>query len=268
MEYTTIIKDEIKFITFDKLSNIPFIKHGFSTRIGGVSEDNYKYLNLGLNTGDDTGNVKENIKKFSLAVGINYQNLVVSDQVHKDLIKVATYEDRGKGYIKERDYSEIDGLVTNALDIPLMTIFADCVPIFFVDTIKKAIGVSHAGWKGTKLKIGQKTVGTMINEYGSKPENIIALIGPSIGRCCYEVDDFVVDKFNKSFTDTSSFIFPYKGGRYKLDLWEANKLALEEVGVKDIIVSKLCTSCNLDLFYSYRREDGITGRMGAIIQLI
>src|SRR5690606_37688958 len=105
-------------------------------------------------------------------------------------------EDKGKGYTKERDYSGVDGLVTNLSDVPLMTIFADCVPIFFVDFVKKAIGVSHAGWKGTRLKIGQKTVQTMIDEYGSNPGEIIAVIGPSIGKCCYEVDDFVVEKFN------------------------------------------------------------------------
>lgn len=270
MEYSIVNKNEVQFIVFKKLKEIPFIRHGFSTRVGGISKGTYNSLNLGLKTGDDKNNVKKNIKNFALAVGVNYKKLVISDQVHGDVIKVINDEDKGKGYLKERDYRGVDGLITNVIDIPLMTIFADCVPIFFVDPIKKAIGVSHAGWKGTKLKIGQKTVRTMMDKYNSNPSELIAIIGPSIGKCCYEVDDVVVEQFNKDFIDTSTFIFQNRVGKYQLDLREANRVALKGIGMlnQNIVISSLCTSCNLGLFYSYRKEKGNTGRMGAIIQLI
>lgn len=270
MEYNIVNKDGIKFIVFKTLEEIPFIRHGFSTKIGGISKGGYSYLNLGFKTGDGQNNVKENIKRFALAVGLNYENLVISDQIHGDDIKVIRNEDKGKGYLKQRDYSGVDGLVTNVPNIPLMAIFADCVPIFFVDTVKKIIGICHAGWKGTKLRIGKKTVQTMINMYSSKPDEIVAVIGPSIGKCCYEVDDVVVGQFNKNFTNISNFIFSKGKGKYQLDLCEANRIVLNEIGIpnKNIVISNLCTGCNLDLFYSYRKDKGNTGRMGAIIQLI
>ncbi len=270
MAYNVESKGEVRFITFKRLKNIPFIKHGFSTRIGGISQGGYNSLNIGLKTEDIESNIKENIRRFACAIGVDYKKLVISDQVHKDVIKIVTEKDAGKGYFKEKDYSEIDGLVTNVKGIPLLTIFADCVPIFFVDPIKKAIGVSHAGWKGTRLKIGKKTVEAMISEYGSNPEDIIALIGPSIGECCYEIDKRVVDEFNSSFSDTSSFISLIEDNRYQLNLWTANRITLQEAGLLDenIVISNLCTGCNVDLFYSYRKEKGNTGRMGAIIQLI
>lgn len=270
MEYNIINKGGIQFIVFKRLKEIPFIMHGFSTRIGGDSKGAYSYLNLGLKTGDNQEKVKENIRRFISAVGLNHEDLVVSDQVHGDNIKIVNSEDRGKGYLKQRDYNGVDGLVTDVPNIPLMAMFADCVPIFFIDTVKRTIGISHAGWKGTKLKIGEKTVRAMTDTYGSKADEIIAVIGPSIGKCCYEADDIVAEQFDAGFTDTSTFIFPKGKGKYRVDLWEANRIVLNETGIsnKNIIISGLCTGCNLDLFYSYRREKGNTGRMGAVIQLI
>ena len=269
MEHTVINRDGIQFIVFKRLREIPFIRHGFSTRIGGISEGAYSYLNLGFKTGDMQGNVKENIRKFVSAVGLNHENLVISDQIHSDNIKIVNCWDKGKGYSKQKDYSGIDGLVTSVPNIPLMAMFADCVPIFFIDTAKKIIGISHAGWKGTKLKIGEKTVQAMKDTYDSKADEIIAVMGPSIGKCCYEVDDIIMEQFSAGFIDTSTFIFPKERGKYWIDLWEANRIVLNEAGIqnKNIIISGLCTGCNLDLFYSYRKEKGNTGRMGAVIQL-
>ncbi len=270
MGYDVITGNKVKYITFKGLADIPFIKHGFSTRFGGVSEGVYSSLNLGLKTGDKPNNVKENIKRFASAVGVNHENLVISDQVHGNVVKVVNNEDSRKGYLKQKDYNGIDGLITNVPDIPLMAIFADCVPIFFVDIVKKVVGIGHAGWKGTKLKIGEKIVQTMADTYDSRIDEIIAVIGPSIGKCCYEVDSGVAEQFDKDFRNTSTFIFSEeKKGKYRLDLWEANRIVLNEAGIlnKNIIISNLCTGCNSDLFYSYRKENGNTGRMGAIIQL-
>lgn len=270
MTYTIENSGQIQFVTFDALENIPFIRHGFSTRIGGVSQGVYNSLNLGVKTGDSIEDVEQNIQMFTAAVGLNYENLVVSDQVHGDIIKIVLEEDKGKGFFKERDYHGVDGLITNIPGIPLLTIFADCVPIYFVDIAKKVVGLSHAGWKGTRLKIGKKTVEMMVCHYGSDPKDIVALIGPSIKKCCYEVDQFVINEFESSFGSVSSFTTPKKDGKYMLDLWTANKIVLLEAGLRDenIRNSNLCTSCHSDLFYSYRKENGVTGRMGAIIQLI
>lgn len=270
MEHDIINRNGIKFIVFKILREIPYIKHGFSTRIGGISEGAYSYLNLGIKTGDKQNNVIENIKRFALSVGVNYEGLVISDQIHGDKIEIVGNKDHASGCVKQKKYNGVDGLVTNVPNTPLMATFADCVPIFFADPIKKVIGISHAGWKGTELKIAAKTIQIMINEYGSKTDEIVVVIGPSIGKCCYEVDDVVVERFNKGFTDTSTFIFPKGKGKYQIDLWEANRIILKEMGIsnKNIVISNLCTGCNLDLFYSHRKENGNTGRMGAIIQLI
>lgn len=270
MEYKLVSKNGVDYLVFKSLEKAPFIRHGFSTRTGGVSRGAYRSLNLGFKTGDKEDRVRENISRFALAVGVDQENLVISDQVHKDRVRVVGKEDRGKGYLRPRDFSQIDGLVTNIVGLGLMTIYADCVPIYFLDPVQRAIGLSHAGWRGTRLKIGQKTVETMVGQYGSRPEDMVALIGPSIGSCCYEVDRGLVEEFNKNFTDSQTFIFPYGASKYKLDLWEANRLVLREAGLLDsnIKISNLCTSCNLDLFYSHRREKGNTGRMAAIIQLI
>ena len=265
MENNIVNKNGVKFITFSKLNNIPFIKHGFSTRRGGISESEYSSLNLGLKTEDTNENVIENVKKFTTAIGVNSEDLVISDQIHSDVIKIVKSEDKGKGFLKD-----VDGLVTNVKDIPLMTVFADCVPIFLVDIAKQVIATSHAGWRGTKLKIGKKTVQVMANEYGSNPKDIIAVIGPSIGECCYEVDKQVIDEFDSNFKDLSTFISPKEEGKYQLNLWNANRTSLKEAGLLDenIVISNLCTSCNSDLFYSYRKENGKTGRMSAVIQII
>ncbi len=270
MEYNIVSKNGIKFIVFKRLEKISFIRHGFSTRIGGVSEGIYGCLNLGSKIGDEYNKVRENIKKFAFAVGVNHEDLVMSNQVHGDNIRVINGGDRKKEFLNGQKDGGTDGLVTNMTNIPLMAMFADCVPIFFVDIVKRAIGISHAGWKGTKFKIGKKTVQTMINSYNSKPDEIIAVVGPSIGKCCYEVDNIVVEQFSREFTDTSNFIFDKGEGKYQLDLWKANHIVLNEAGIPDenIIISDLCTGCNMDLFYSHRKEKGNTGRMGAIIQLI
>ena len=270
MGHDIITGSKVKYITFKRLGDIPFIKHGFSTRFGGVSEGIYSSLNLGLKTGDRPSNMKENIKRFMSEIGVNHKGLVIPDQVHGDVVRVVNGEDSGRDYLKQGNYSGADGLVTDVPNIPLMATFADCVPIFFVDTVKKAIGIGHAGWKGTKLKIGKKIAQTMIDVYGSKVDEVVAVIGPSIGKCCYEVDDVVVKQFSKSFVDTSTFIFSEGQSEYRLDLREANRIALNEIGISDknIVISNLCTGCNLDLFYSHRKEKGSTGRMGAIIQLI
>lgn len=259
----------IKVITFERLEELGFISHGFSTREGGYSSAPYNSLNLGLKTEDNQKAVLNNTKRFCAAVDVDFESLAASDQVHKDKIHIVTEADKGKGYTRERDYSEVDALITNVRGVPLISFYADCVPLYFVDPGKKVIALAHAGWKGTALKIGSKVVSKMVEEFNSDPREIIAVIGPSIGVCCYEVDKEVIGKFNKNFTDTSAFAFQKDNGRYMIDLWKANKMSLEEIGLSDrnIELSKLCTGCDTSRFFSHRMEGPFTGRMASIIQL-
>lgn len=270
MGYIVKEVNSVRIVIIEEFEETGLVNHGFSTRVGGNSEGPFKTLNLGLKTKDDREKVLKNLEEFCSAANINFQDLVLGDQVHEDGIRVVTDEDKGKGIFYEKDYSNIDGLITKETGIPIMTFHADCVPLIFLDPVNKVVAASHAGWKGTMLKIGQKTVLKMVERFNSKPKDIMVGIGPSIGKCCYEVSKDVVEKFKTNFTKTSNFVATTAKDKFILDLWEANSIALKEAGVLDrnIIVSRLCTACDTDLFYSHRKENGFTGRMASVIQLI
>ncbi|AOT68450.1 peptidoglycan editing factor PgeF [Geosporobacter ferrireducens] len=241
----------------------------FASRIGGVSKKPYSSLNLGVKTADSRANIQKNYELLFKAINIPIENSVLSDQVHKDNIKIITTADRGKGIIRDSNIFEVDGMITNEKGIALVTHYADCVPIYLLDPVNKVIGLVHAGWKGTVLRIAQKAILKMQESFGTEPKNCLAAIGPSIGKCCYEVDEPVINKFNQNFTNLSKYVFFKENNRYNLDLWEANKNQLEEIGIlqRNIIISNLCTHCNNHLFFSHRSEEGITGRMAAVLQL-
>lgn len=253
------------FTHFDKLA----VKHGISSRLGGTSSQPFTSLNLGLHTGDDDKKVIANRQLFCQGVGIVADDIVTAEQIHTDTVALVTKQHIGKGAKK---YSEAiratDALITNVPDIPLMLFFADCVPVLIVDPVQKAIGIAHAGWKGTMENIAQKTVLTMQTHFGTNPQHCFVAIAPSIGPCCYEVDDIVINKLKTQFENWEQLVRP-KGKKWNLDLWQTNRLQLEKIGVegKNIIVSKICTACNKELFFSYRAENGCTGRMGAVIVL-
>lgn len=246
------------------------VKHGFTTRLGGISSEPFNTLNLGLNTGDDKEKIIRNFEKVSGAFNIPLEKMVLSDQVHGTKIRVITKDDAGKGLFKPMDYKEIDGLLTNVKGLMLLTFYADCVPLFFLDKAKNVAGLAHAGWKGTVARIGEKMVNKMKETFSSNPEDILVGIGPSIGPCCYPVKKDVQDKFNASLSNTEEILSEEYSNIWKLDLWKANKKVLEENGIlsRNITVSELCTSCNNHKFFSYRKENGKTGRMAALIQLI
>ncbi|SES64938.1 conserved hypothetical protein [Natronincola peptidivorans] len=269
MTFKIIENKGISVVKTSELEETQVVHHGFSTRIGGISTGVFNTLNIGFRTKDSRENVLTNLKKFCDAIDVQYHDLVLADQVHQDKIIIVTEKDKGKGILYTKDYAGVDGLITNVPGVPLMTFHADCVPLLFLDTVNKVIAATHAGWKGTMLKIGQKTVLKMMKEFQSEPKNILAAIGPSIGKCCYEVSEEVVERFNTNFTELSTIAFPVKKDKYMLDLWEANRIALKEIGVleRNIISGQICTACNTDLFYSHRKEKGITGRMAAVIAL-
>lgn len=264
-------KNGVGYYTISTFTQTGLVKHGFSTRIGGVSKEPYNALNLGFHTGDDWETVKENRRVFAESVGVPLNHIVAANQVHGDKIYIADTNDRGKGACEQDTViKETDALITQDSGVALIAFYADCVPIMFLDPKEKVIAIVHAGWKGTVLKIGQKTVNKMNKEFGCRPENILAAICPSIGPCHYEVDLPVITQVKNNFPTQWEKILELKGEeRAQLNLWEANRLGLLEAGLLDkhIMVAEICTYCNPELLYSYRYNKGKTGRLAGIIML-
>jgi YfiH family protein len=195
--------------------------------------------------------------------------LVFSDQVHDDKIKIVDYTDIGKGIEKQSDIKNIDALITNLPGVPLITFYADCVPLFFLDPDNKVVALAHAGWKGTMHKIGAKTILRMKEVFGTNPSRCLVGIGPSIEKSCFEVGNEVFEQFEGAYKDTASFCELKDNSKYIIDLWEANKLSLIEVGVEvdNITISGMCTKCHSNLFFSHRRQGSQRGSLSAIIEL-
>jgi YfiH family protein len=261
----------VKYYTISSFSETGLVKHGFSTRLGGISKAPYQSLNMGFHTGDDWEAVKENRRLFVESIGIPLESLVTAHQVHGDQIYVASSNDRGKGALdQDTAVKETDALITGETGVALMAFYADCVPIMFLDPNRKVIAIAHAGWKGTVLKIGKKTVEKMVKVFGCRPEDILAAICPSIGPCHYEVDAPVISKIQESFSQWPDFLQLKENGlKAQLNLWEANRLTLLEAGLlnKNITVAEICTCCHPQRLYSYRYDQGRTGRLAGIIML-
>lgn len=260
--------DGVGFLTFPNLSSLGFVKHAFSTRIGGVSSDEFKSMNLAFGRGDSDENVRENYKIFCQAAGFEYSSLVSSAQDHHTFIRKITAEQCGIGIERRRDMESVDGLMTDEPNVMLVTHYADCTPLLFADPEKRVVAASHAGWRGTAARIGQITVERMTEEYGCDPEDIVAVVGPAIGGCCYEVDTPVYEKF-ASMTDLrpANFTKSLGHGKYIIDLKEINRRVLISAGIlpENILVSDLCTRCNSDLLFSHRATGGKRGGLSAFI---
>lgn len=269
-----LITQDTPYLSFPVLEKYEFVKHGFSTRLGGVSEGIYESLNLGFGRGDSDENVRTNYERICKSIGVDSKSVVMSDQVHKTVLRKVGIEDTGKGLYRQKDYKEVDGIYTNETGITLVTAYADCVPLYFVDPVKKAIALSHAGWRGSIGKIGPKTVETLQKEYDSKKEDIVVVIGPSICQECYEVSEDVADEFKKEIASESwNDIVPLTDTikrKYHLNLWKANQYFLEEAGIlsKNIHISGVCTCCNSDLFHSHRASKGRRGSLSAFLALV
>lgn len=270
------LEAEVPYLQFPVLSEIPFIRHGFSTRLGGVSSGIYSSMNLGSDSaidGDTPEHIRTNFELICGSMKINPKSLVISKQVHKTNIRLVEEKDKGKGLYVPRDYDEIDGLITDQPGITLVTKYADCVPLFLVDTKRKAIGLSHSGWRGTVSKIGLITIQEMKKQFGSEPKDIIAVIGPSICQDCYEVSVEVAEKFEDAFSlngnNMNNILRPNSSGRYQLDLWEANKAVFIEAGLRQdqIHVSGVCTACHSDLLFSHRKTGGKRGSLAAFLAI-
>lgn len=270
--YNLLEKDNVKFIKIDEFEKLGYIKHAYSTKIGGISSgEKYAGLNLGFSTEDSSENIRKNYQLFCNAIDINIEDLVLSSQIHEDAIYKASCNDRGKGIVVDSDIKGIDGLITNEKNTALTLFSADCILVMVVDKEKKAIGACHAGWKGTVKAITKKLIERMQEEYGTRPENVIACICPGIGPCCFEVKNDVLIEFEKVFgRDNDIILYAKEDGKANINLWNANRRLLSMAGVKDenIHVIDMCTCCDDEKFYSYRRDGKMTGRMAAVIELI
>lgn len=261
---------EISLLTVTAFSATGLVSHGFASRSGGVSPAPYVSLNMGFTVGDDQANVIQNRQRVADGLGFPLESLVAAKQVHGDRVALISKEQLGRGALTyDTALQDIDALITDRRGIPISTYHADCIPVLLLDPITPAIGLAHAGWKGTALQIGAKTLAKMTACFGTKPQDCLAAIGPGIGPCCYEVDDKVKDAFARKFAGSQNFFKPVGTGHWHLDLWAANAKALEQAGVprQNIFVSGLCTACNSEWFFSHRRDKGQTGRMASVMML-
>jgi YfiH family protein len=264
-------ESHVPFLTFPSLSKIKFVRHGFSTRLGGVSQGSLESMNLGFNRGDSAHNVDENYSRIAKSMGFHKNKFVLSDQVHNTKIRLVTSEDLGKGIVKERDYQGVDGLICNTIGIPLVTFYADCVPLYFVDIKNHAIGLSHSGWRGTVKRMGQVTLEAMHQNFGTNPKDVIALIGPSICQDCYEVSEDVAIDFKNEFNTSQiiDILYQKENGKFQLNLWRANYHVFLDAGItaENIHISEVCTCCNSDMLFSHRASHGKRGTLAAFLML-
>ncbi len=265
-------KKGVSYITFPKLFQYDKdMLHGFSTRFGGVSKEHLSSMNLSFSRGDQKECVLENHRRFAKALGYDARKLVFSDQVHLTNFHKVTKEDCGKGIIRESDIKEVDGLVTNEPGVPIITFYADCVPVFFYDPVKKVIAMVHSGWRGTVERIGAKMVSYMAEEFGCKPKDIVCAVAPSICQKCYEVSEDVAGHFLEVFGTSygKELLYAKENGKYQLNLHKACGITLLEAGIEkeNLDVTDLCTCCNPEFFFSHRASHGMRGNLAGVMML-
>lgn len=262
-------KDGVPYLSFPILEDTGIVDHGFSTRLGGVSTGGCASMNISIHRGDDPAAVEENRRRIAAAIGVKPEKMVYSNQTHTVNVARVTAGDAGQSL------PETDGMITDEPGLCLVTFYADCVPLYFVDPVHRAIGLSHSGWRGTVNKMANVTVRKMQEAFGSRPEDIVAAVGPSICKDCYEVSGDVAAQFKENY-DPSCWdsLFSQKEGqkerdKYQLDLWKANEINLLEAGLlpEHIAVTNLCTCCNPDLLFSHRVLGWNRGNLSAFLAL-
>ncbi|MBU9714842.1 peptidoglycan editing factor PgeF [Evansella tamaricis] len=251
-------------------SLLPDLTVGFTTKNGGISEKPFTSLNVGLHVNDESSQVLENRQRIGDLLSFTPANWVCGEQIHENRIEEITAEDAGRGVFDyESSITGTDGLYTKEPNILLASFYADCVPLFFLEPKKKLLGVAHAGWKGTVKDIAGEMVRLWQEKEGIHPRDIHAAIGPSIGPCCYVVDDYVIQFVNEVLGKSGENLVynEVDTGQYSLDLKALNRFLMEAAGIQqeNIVQSKYCTSCETSLFFSHRRDKGKTGRLMSFI---
>jgi YfiH family protein len=261
------------YYQFDGWEGHADLAHGVFTRLGGYSRAPWHSLNTGHTVGDNLQAVEANHQLICQALDCAREDIVSPHQVHGTRVRLVGERDKGQVC------PQTDALITAAPGVMLMLRFADCVPVLFYDPVRRAVGLAHAGWRGTVAGIARLTVQAMVDELGCRPADILAGIGPAIGPCCYEVGRDVADAVRQALLDARHLLRAPDGssisarddgdadGRWYLDLWTANRVQLAQTGVRRVQVAGLCTACRTDEWFSHRAERGRTGRLGALIGL-
>lgn len=265
--FTLHTEHGVSYLTYDALSRIPFIRHAFSTKLGEGTCTAHP-MDMSFDH-DDRDAVTHNYQLFCEAAGFDFYSLVASSQDHHTFVRVVTSADKGVGIRRQKDILSVDALVTIEPGVTLCTYYADCTPIFFVDMVTKAIGLAHAGWRGTVARIADRVLETMHDSFGTDPADVVCAVGPNIMSCCYEVDQPVADAFYALGLDSSRFVTPKDGGKFMIDMLECNREILVDCGVKpeNITLGDLCTRCNSDLLWSHRATAGDRGTMCAMLRI-
>lgn len=260
---------DLVYLTIPAFTDTGLVAHAFTTRAGGVSPAPYESLNLGFHVGDDPGNVIANRERACRLLGTGLSRLVAGGQVHGNRVVTVDASLAGRGALSLEDaLPGVDALVTATPGVLLSSYYADCVPLFFLDPVRRVVALAHAGWRGTVRRIGMATVRHMEQHHGCRARDILAAVGPAIGSCCYEVDRPVMEAAQACLPGRVP-ARPAGPGRWLLDLPEMNRLILLEAGLEPgrVIMAGYCTACHVRLFYSYRAQNGRTGRMASLIML-
>lgn len=258
-----IKKGGVSFLTSKKIG----VPHGFTLRLGGVSEGAFLSLNVGLRRGDSPENARKNILRAAEALSLNKENLTLTHQTHTSCVLFVGEKEIGNGFYREWGKDGVDGIVTNIPQVPLMCYSADCVPTLLYDEKRGAIAAVHGGWRGTAGEIVKNAVRVMCERCGSNPLDIRAAIGPAIGGCCYEVSEDVGEVFKNNYPDC---IYKKENGKYMLDLKRVTASQLRAAGLKEENTenSGVCTSCENEKYFSHRAQGGKSGLLGGFIQLV
>ncbi len=264
--FSSASKTVLVWFTADVLNQIP---HGFSTRIGGVSPAPWDSLNLRPNQGDGPEALRENYRRFFAVLGLDEHRTVLSQQTHTANIRRVTAADAGKGVVRPRDYTDVDALITNEAALPLTVFSADCGTVLLYDPVRQAVGAAHAGWRGCAAGIVEKTVQAMEDAYGSRPADLLAALGPCIGRCCFETDGDVPAAMRDALGADAEPHMERRGAKFHVDLAGLNRQWLLRAGLapEHIEVSGVCTACRPDLFWSHRKMGDQRGVQAAVIAL-
>ncbi len=266
MSFLTHQNNDLLWLSSSLLDGAP-VRHGFSTRSGGVSPAPWDSLNLGVSRGDDMENVRENYRRFCAAVGVDPQGVVLTQQTHSDNIRIVTREDAGKGVFVPRDYNEIDALITDQPGLSLVSLSADCGTVLLFDPVRRAIGSVHAGWRGVAKGLAGKTALAMHDAFGTEPGDLICAIGPAIGQCCFETGDDVPEAMHDALGPEAAPYMIRRGEKWHVDLKGINAHWLEKLGVTRIDVCSHCSACRQDLYWSHRKVGNARGVQAALIAL-
>jgi YfiH family protein len=252
-------KGSIEYLESTALSSCDFLVHAFCTRRGGVSEGHFASLNFSKREGDNNDNVRQNWEIIAEAFNLHVEQFFVVYQVHGDRILIVDHTNMD---VLKHERHQFDAIITNKPGLAIGIKTADCVPVFLADRTRRVIGVVHAGWRGTSLNISAKAVNAFTGRFSSRPDDMIAAIGPAIGPCCYQVDETVFNALTENGDWKSAFTPCNEKGKWMLDLLSANRRQLLQAGIppENIFSSDICTSCLKALFYSHRGEGGKTGR--------